>query len=293
MDKFWQVNKELPNKENQEVINDFLLKLKSENRSERTIVCYRGFLERFFGDQKTSFSLLSSEDIFKWVQDNMGEFKESTQRFGLSVLSSFFAFCVEEKYVERSPIKRRWFPRLPKPTPKYLVKAEVAKIRIQTEKDLLRDQVLVEFLLASGCRVGEAHGLNLEDVDLENRTARVIGKGKKIRHVHFSEKCGILMERYLETLPAKIGPFFVTITGTRLGIRRIQKIFNRIGKKAELTRSLYPHQFRHTFATELLSKGADLSFISEELGHSLLGTTQIYASLPKTKIVSLYRKYMG
>ncbi len=157
----------------------------------------------------------------------------------------------------------------------------------------LRNQLLVEFMLTSGCRVGEVHQLNREDVDFENRTARVIGKGKKIRQVHFSDKCAVLLDRYIDSCPQTSPALFVTTTGTRLGTRRIQKIIQDIGEKAGFDKRLHPHRLRHTFATELLAKGAELSFIGDELGHSNLETTQIYARLPKREIIALYRKYMG
>ena len=211
----------------------------------------------------------------------------------LSILSSFFSFCVQEEHIEKSPIKSRWYPRLPKPLPKYLEKDEIAKTRYQSERDSLRNQVMIEFLLSSGCRISELHRLDQGDIDLENRSVNVVGKGGKIRQIHFSEKCAVLLERFLESIDKEIPALFVTPTGDRLGIRRIQYIVSNIGKEAGLKTSLYPHRLRHTFATELLSKGADLSFIGDELGHTTINTTQIYARLPKKEIISLYRKYMG
>ncbi|WP_248892450.1 site-specific integrase [Bacillus methanolicus] len=89
-------------------------------------------------------------------------------------------------------------------------------------------------------------------------------------------------------------PLFVTYRkGTRLSVRMMQEILYKIGEKANLSTKLYPHRLRHTFATELLAKGAELSFISDELGHADLGTTQIYARLPKKEIITQYRKFMG
>lgn len=80
---------------------------------------------------------------------------------------------------------------------------------------------------------------------------------------------------------------------TRLSIRGIQRNLSAIGKSSNIEKSLYPHRLRHTFATELLSKGAELSFISDELGHANIATTQVYARLPKREIIAQYRKYMG
>jgi site-specific recombinase XerD len=296
MKRYWELTKNLPNQKNQEVVSHFLKSLKLSNRGEKTILSYRRFLEWFFGDMEEPFSSLSSDKILDWLKTNRGQVKDSTYRNRLDILSSFYNHCVQDSLLERSPIKRRWFPRLPKPVPKYLEKGDIAKVRNESDMTSIRNQAIVEFMLTSGCRVGELHQLNVGDIDLENRTARVMGKGKKIRNVHFSEKCAILLERNLELLQAKeSSPLFVTFRDkkTRLSIRRIQSIVGKLGEKAGLSSSLHPHRFRHTFATELLSKGAELSFISDELGHSNLETTQIYARLPNQQIISEYRKYMG
>lgn len=113
--------------------------------------------------------------------------------------------------------------------------------------------------------------------------------------VHFSEKCAILLERYLETRlnVDDSSPLFINKVENRIDIRSYFTIIAEIGKSAGLSSNLHPHRFRHTFATELLTKGADLSFISEELGHSDLKTTQIYARVPNQSIVAQYRKFMG
>jgi site-specific recombinase XerD len=296
MERFWELNKTLPNRENQEIVNDFLLNLKLANRSEETISAYKAFLIRFFCNVEISYSSMSSEKILEWFLANYSHTKESTYKRYLSILSSFYNYCVQESLIERTPIKKRWFPRLPRPVPKYLGKADIAKIRQESERVSLRDQALIEFLLTSGCRVAEVHRLNIQDLDFENRTAQVLGKGKKYRQIHFSEKCAVLLEKYLKTRKGKIeSSLFITARKEyrRLSIRGIQAVIRKIGKNAGLSTSCHPHRFRHTFATELLAKGAELSFISDELGHADLATTQIYARLPNQAIVSQYRKFMG
>ncbi|SFD39895.1 integrase/recombinase XerD [Bacillus sp. OV194] len=295
MERYWELTRTLPNQENQEVVGYFLRSLKSSNRSELTILRYRRFLEWFFEEMEDTFSSLSSDKILDWLQTNRGQIKDSTYRKRLDVLSSFYNFCVQDSLLERSPIKRRWFPRLPKPLPKYLEKGDIAKVRNESERTSLRNQAIVEFMLTSGCRISEVCQLNIEDVDLENRTARVVGKGKKIRNVHFSEKCAILLDRYSETRQEMgSSPLFVTKRKkTRLDKGMIYRIVKMIGEDAGLLTKLHPHRLRHTFATELLAKGAELSFISDELGHANLETTQIYARLPNQQIISQYRKFMG
>lgn len=293
MEKYWELRKTFPNSANQEVVGEFLLSLKLANCSVETVRTYRWYLEKFFENREESFLTLSSDTIHQWFQKYDGVKSDATVKLRLCILSSFYNFCVIEELLEKSPIKTRWLPRLPQPIPHYLEKSELAKTRKQTEETTLRNRVLIEFMLTSGCRVSEIVGLNQSDVDLENRTARVIGKGKKIREVHFSEKCAILMERYLTDEVKKCEALFVTANGKRLGVRGVQYIVHDIGEEAQLNKRLFPHRLRHTFATELLSKGAELSFIADELGHTDIRTTQIYARLPKQELITLYRKYMG
>lgn len=294
MTNYWELTKAFSNPTNQEVVREFLLHLKVQNCSEGTLMVYRNFLERFFGEMEESFSELSSEKIQDWVFKEGKNVKEATIRFRLSVLSSFYTFCHEEGYIETSPMKRRWFPRLPQTIPKYLGKAELAKTRHQSETISLRDRLLVEFLLATGCRIGEVQQLDTDQIDLENRTARIVGKGGRIRQVHFTDKVAILLEKYLEERPKdKSSALFVSRTGKRLTKRRLQQIITELGDVANIPGSLHAHRFRHTFATELLAKGADIGFIKDELGHSDIATTQIYARLPDREVIAQYRKYMG
>lgn len=293
--KYWEVHVFLPNQENLRVINDYLLHLKAMNYSKATIKFYRFSLQTFFKNRKELFSDLASETILIWLNQYKKGRKETTFSNQLSALTSFYAFCIEEGYIEKSPIKARWYPRLPKPIPKYLEKDEVAKVWQESEKEGLRNRALMEFLLSSGCRIGEVHHVNRTDIDLEERTALVKGKGNKIRQIHFTEKCALLLERYLESRNDQNPALFVKMKGkpTRLSIVRMQSILREIGERAGLTGSFHPHRLRHTFATQLLEKGADLAYIADELGHSELVSTQIYANVTKRKIISMYRKYMG
>ena len=294
-EKYWVVNRRLGNDENRAAVNEYLLSLKVANYSYQTITKYRDILQRFLKNQKEVFSNITTVEIREWLDQHEIGLKEKTISLHLSILNSFYAFYVEEGVIEKSPMKSRWFPRLPKPVPKYLDKEEVAKVRQQGEKECLRNRVILEFLLSSGSRIGEVHGINRKDVDLENRTALVCGKGNKIRQVHFSDKCALLMERYFASRNDRDPALFVTTIGKarRLCKPRMRVILKRMGKGAELSGSLYPHRLRHTFATVLLAKGADFSFIADQLGHSDLKTTQTYAHLPNGEIISMYRKYMG
>ncbi|WOV88044.1 tyrosine-type recombinase/integrase [Sporosarcina oncorhynchi] len=295
MERYWELKIQLPNAENQKVVNEYLLSLKVANRSFYTINNYRIFYQTFFKEEKASYAALTSDHIQKWLIQNDTGLKKNSIKFHISALSTFYKFCVEEEYIKKSPIKKRWYPRAEKPIPKYLTKEETSKIRRLLEDLPLRDRVIFEFTLTSGCRIGEVHRLDKADIDFENRTTRVGGKGKKIRQVHFSEMTALLLERYLQSRKDDHPALFVTHKEppTRLSANWVGRSMRNLGEKAELPGSLHPHRLRHTFATVLLAKGADIMFIADELGHSDIKTTQIYARLPKQQIISMYRKYMG
>lgn len=286
---FIVINNNIPNKDS---INDFLLSKKLENKSPLTIERYKNFLVNFFKSVPQNIKDLTKDDILNWLEQYSKNRKEGTIITKFSILSVYLKYCYEEGYINNNIISNRWKPKAPKPLPKYLERSEVDRIRIESEKGNIRDQALLEFLVSSGCRVKEAFNLNIGDVDLSNRTVKVIGKGDKFRFVHISEYCAVLFEKYLECHSKKNTAFFIGKSNNRLGIRRIQIIIRKLGMGAGLKKSISPHCLRHTFATSLLSKGADIEFIQDELGHSELGTTRIYARLPQQNIIDLYNKFM-
>ena len=129
---------------------------------------------------------------------------------------------------------------------------------------------------------------------MNKRTAKVVGKGKKIRYVHFSIECALILKDYLSTRKATSEePLFINKFGEALSIYRIYDITRLVGEKAGLTHSLHPHVFRHTFATRLLAKGATIEFIADELGHSNLNTTMVYARIPTEDLLIAYQNIMG
>jgi len=294
MKKYWIVENENIHPESQEILNEYLLDLKLSNKSKQTIMEYSWFLQRFLTFIDKPVTELVSDDILDWINEKCGCLKPTTINRHLAILSAFIKFCQGEEYLnEDVHVKSRWRPKLPKTQPKYLDKEELAKVKLAAEKQKLRDRALFEFLLTSGCRAGEATGLNIEDLYLKSRTARVTGKGNKTRDVHFSESCALLMEKLLENHPGNTSAVFLNRWGDRMHVRSVQNIMKKIGEEAGLNRKLTPHILRHTFSTYMLSKGADLEFISEALGHADLATTCIYARVLDEQIVAIYRKCMG
>lgn len=293
-ENYWQINNRKIPPQTRAILNEYLLKLKLENKAETTILKYRSILEKIFGEIQIPLDRLTSGDVLPYLdQFTLGK-KLTSIKLYLSTLSSFFNFCVAEEHIENNLIKKRWRPSIPQSLPYYLSEQEYASVKLAAEELSYRDRTIVLFLFSSGCRKSEVSNLTINDVNLKRRSAEVKGKGKKIRTVHFSEECALVLKEYLEERPnIEIDVLFINKFGNRLGPEGIYEITRKLGRKAGLKRSLYPHCCRHTFATNLLARGADLQFIADELGHSDLNTTRIYARILTEDKTMAYQSRMG
>jgi site-specific recombinase XerD len=151
-----------------------------------------------------------------------------------------------------------------------------------------RDVAILELLYASGLRVSELSGLDLDALDRTDRAVRVLGKGRKERIVPYGDKAALALEAWLAERGPRPGPVFVNTRGRRLGVRSIYTIVRRSARAAGITRPVSPHTLRHTFATHLLDRGADLRMIQELLGHSRLSTTQRYTHVASAQLMTIY-----
>lgn len=290
----WEFSNENILKETRKVLNAYLLKLKVDKKAEATIDKYLWILNRFFCECSIPLNNLTSEDVLKWLNEFSVNKKAKTIDLVLSCFSSFFKFCLEEDYMENMVIKKRWKPKIPQALPKYLNEEEYARVKLAAESLSLRDRALILFFCTSGCRRQEVSDLNIQDINLVQRTAKVMGKGKKIRTVHFSEECALILKDYLKTRSFdNAEPLFINRKGLRLLPKGIYEITKKLGKKAGLKQLLHPHIFRHTFATNMLARGADIVFIADEMGHRNLNTTRTYARILTEDMILAYQNKMG
>lgn len=219
----------------------------------------------------------------------------------LSALRTFFVFLKREGRVDSNPAKAVASPRTSRSLPRTLSVPEASAVVEAPDRDAplgTRDAALLELLYATGLRVSELVGLSLADVDLSSRQIRTIGKGRKERVVPFGEKAADALRAYLPVrtdLRARKAaevkePLFVNARGDRLTDRSVRRILDRALLLAEVSRHASPHALRHSFATHLLSAGADLRSIQELLGHASLSTTQKYTHLDAERLIEVYRK---
>lgn len=294
LNKYWVSKLECIPVKTRTVLNEYLLSLKLENKAVATVTKYRWILERFLRKCTIPIEELTSEDIHSWINEFSVGKKAKTIDLVLATLASFFNFCLEEEYMERTVMKKRWKPKIPRTLPKYLDEYEYSHVKRMAEQFEKRDRALLLFLLSSGCRVSEVSNMNMQDVNLEKRIAEVTGKGRKIRQVHFSEECAMVLRGYLLTRSGeRTEPLFMNKFQRRLQVGGIQQVLKKLGIKAGLKQSLHPHCCRHTFATNMLVRGADLQFIADEMGHSDLNTTRIYARIPNEDLKTKYQNIMG
>jgi integrase/recombinase XerC len=285
-------------------ISQFLSSLKHEkNASPHTISSYKRDLLQLAGYLEERKVMLRRVDnvilrgFLAKLQENQN--KKSTVARKLAAIRSFFQFCIKKKWLEDNPAKVVATPKQEKHVPSFLSEDEMAQFLDlpQTTQPLdLRDKAALELLYATGMRVSELAGLNLDDLNFSERLIRVRGKGKKERLIPFGKKAEDSLTFYIRSRPQinkgeiEAKALFLNYRGERLSSRSIERIVDKYIRLTALRRKISPHSLRHSFASHLLSRGADLRVIQELLGHESLATTQKYTHLNLKQLMDVYKK---
>jgi integrase/recombinase XerD len=217
--------------------------------------------------------------------------KPSSLGHRIRFIRSLFRFAFEEGLIAKNPTTKLREPKLEKRIPKFLIEEDVINLKITCASP--REHALLEFLYCTGCRVGEVHRLDIEDINWESCSAIVHGKGSKQREVYFTTECKVWLKRYLDSREDSCKALFVTesLPVRRMSIPTIRCSVKKLAARGEVAVNVYPHRFRHTYACHLLDNGAPLDFIQGMLGHEKASTTQIYAQLRGERRRELYRRY--
>ncbi|HEY4695362.1 MAG TPA: site-specific tyrosine recombinase XerD [Candidatus Hydromicrobium sp.] len=244
---------------------------------------------------------LSKEQILDFLQI-LHEEKQSESSISriLSTLRSFYKFLVIEGDCRKNPWVQINNPIKLKKILEVLKIEEVEKflesIPYSTALEM-RDRAMLEILYSCGLRVSEIINLRMQNIDFDEELLRFIGKGDRERIVPIGEKGLSFLEKYLRTSRYKIKKeyrsdyVFLNRSGRRMTRQGFWKILKKYARRTNLNKNLYPHIFRHSFATHMLQRGADLRTIQELLGHSSISTTEIYTTLDKEHIKDIYFKY--
>jgi integrase/recombinase XerC len=213
----------------------------------------------------------------------------------LAALRTFFRYLCREGILDRNPAAAILSPRLERRIPSHLEEDETAALLDVPGHDdaSLRARAILELLYATGIRCAELVGLDLPEVDLEARMVRVLGKGRKERVVPFGSRAREAVRAYLPAR-ARTAPvseaLFVNRRGGRLTDRSVRNILTTRVRQVALAKRISPHSLRHSFATHLLGRGADLRTIQELLGHASLSTTQRYTHVDTRMLMEIYSK---
>jgi integrase/recombinase XerC len=237
------------------------------------------------------------------VRDYLGELdEEGYVRASIArrvfELRAFGDYLKRQEAWKQNLFRRIYAPRVPQKLPRYLTYDEVNRLMHAPDRSTpkgVRDRAILEVLYASGVRVSELSGLDLNDVDLATGELRVIGKGDKERLVLIGRPAVRALRAYLERArPKQIKPgptpraVFLNRLGGRLSSRSVDTIVRKAGIAADIQQRVTPHLLRHTFATHMLDGGADLRVVQELLGHENIATTQIYANVTQGRVRQIY-----
>ncbi len=245
------------------------------------------------------WSKLTARNLRDFVIERQGTHNRRSVHNQVSALRAFLADLRERGGITTTPAAGLVLPKLPRSLPKFLTEAQTDTLMDAAEdsekddpQEVARDMAILELLYGGGLRVSELCGINGGDLDLGSGLVKLMGKGSKERVVPVGDSAVKAVKDYLALrgAPARGAPMLLAARGGRLNPRAVQLMLKCKLALAGLPADLTPHKLRHACATHLLSNGADLRLVQEQLGHASLSTTQIYTHLSVAKLREVHRK---
>lgn len=283
-------------------------------RSVKTIENYDRYLERFFGfakvrkpaditeEQIREFRLYLNRQPGTKTGGRIEPMKRRTQNYYLIALRAFLKFLRKREIEAISP-ERIELAKIPERSLDLISPTELKRLMSAPDKKTLegkRDKAILELLFSTGLRISELCGLSIDDVDLTRDEFSVRGKGDKVRVVFVSDGARITLKNYLKHRKDLDGAMFVRYgrkandgKDLRLSPRAVQRLIKKYAVEAGITRKVTPHVIRHSFATDLLSNGADLRSVQALLGHANIATTQVYTHVTDKHLREVHKKFHG
>jgi site-specific recombinase XerD len=298
-----------------ELKRQFLEYLEIERgRSVKTVENYDRYLERFFEFAKVQKTTdLTEEQIREFrlylnrqpgtkVGSRVEPMKRRTQNYYLIALRAFLKF-LRKRGIEALSPERIELAKVPQRSLDLISPKELKRLREAPDTKTLegkRDQAILELLFSTGLRISELCALNIDDVDLTRDEFSVRGKGDKIRVVFLSDTARKSLQAYLKARKDMDASLFVRYgrkakngDDLRIHPRMVQRLLKKYAAMAGITRKVTPHVIRHSFATDLLSNGADLRSVQALLGHANIGTTQVYTHVTDKHLRDVHKKFHG
>jgi len=269
------------------------------NASSRTLKAYRQALTAFRAENKTPWKKCTVDDFRDYLFAIMKRGQaRSYVRLQFSALRTLYQFLAARKGLRRNPVREVQLPKIEKKLPLVLTRQQieellaaptrVAKNRAAPVWMPLRDVAIMELFYSSGLRLSELAALDVADVDLFTESIRVLGKGRKERVCPVGLPALEAISRYRAAGNVHSGPLFINKARRRISTRSIWLILKRYLRHTSIPISISPHKLRHSFATHLLDRGADLRSVQALLGHASLSTTQIYTHVTVERLKKAY-----
>ena len=278
---------------------------KERNYSRHTVVSYEDdlrqfseFLLRYFKGRQYTLADIDHVTIRRFLGDLLEQnFSKRSIARKLACVKSFFKYLHRVRAVGVNPASNVSSPKLEKRLPQYLGEHDAALVMTSpdaTTPEGIRDRAILEFFYSTGIRLSELIGLDLRDVDTGNRTIKVKGKGNKERIVPFGSSAADALQQYVAqrdhlSVPAEpTDAVFLTKRGKRMNPKGVNIVVKKYIREVSEIQKNSPHVLRHSFATHLLNRGADLRAVKELLGHESLSTTQIYTHVSVDRLKKVY-----
>lgn len=264
-----------------------------EGCSERTLNYYKTTIDNMLNSVNKKVNNIETDDLRKYLADYQlnNQCSKVTIDNVRRILSSFFAWLEDEDYIIKSPTRRIHKIKTMKTVKETYSDEELEEMRDSCDE--IRDLALIDFLSSTGVRVGELVNLNIKDIDFENRSCVVLGKGSKQREVYFDARTKIHLQNYLSTRIDNNQAVFVSLLHpfNRLKISGVEIRLRELGNKININR-VHPHKFRRTMATKAIDKGMPIEQVQVLLGHSKIDTTLEYAMVNQNNVRNSHKRFI-
>ena len=282
------------------LVDEFLRYLAVErNASPRTLKAYRQSLAAFRAQNQKPWKQCAPDDFRDYLFAIMKRGQaRSYVRLQFSALRAFYKFLTHRKKLRIDPLQQLQLPKIDKKLPLVLTRQQIdellaAPLKIPKQRAApewmpLRDVAVMELFYSSGLRLSELAALDVEDVDLYTESVRVFGKGRKERVCPVGAPALDAIQKYRSAANVHRGALFINSRRGRISTRSIWLILKRYLRHTSIPISISPHKLRHSFATHMLDRGADLRSVQALLGHASLSTTQIYTHVTVERLKKAY-----
>lgn len=271
----------------------FIASKKVEGCSERTLNYYESTIDNMLIEVNKNVKIIDTNDLREYLtkyqkKNNCSKVTIDNVR---RILSSFFSWLEDEDYIIKSPIRRIHKIKTSKIVRETYTDETIEKLRDSCEE--IRDLAIIDFLTSTGVRVGELVKLNIKDINFEERSCVVFGKGSREREVYFDARTKLHLEKYLSLRKDDNPALFVSLLSPfdRLEISGVEIRLKKIGKELDLQR-VHPHKFRRTMATKAIDKGMPIEQVQRLLGHAKIDTTLQYAMVNQNNVKISHHKFI-